>query len=123
MSKQQTPALQEAFLDMPAMIAIVRQLFDKIEEPRSLKRPTHSLTDCLASCMAIFHFCDRSMLQFERASKMDSRQRNLRRMYELNGDAPAPCRRRDSGAPSSLLAHVGLRRRLLEGFSSLQFGH
>ena len=39
MSKRQTPALEEAFLDMPAMIAIVRQLLDEIEEQRSRKRP------------------------------------------------------------------------------------
>ena len=89
MSEQQTPALEKAFLDMPAMIAIVRRLFDEIEEPRSRKRPTHSLTDCLASCMAMFHFRDGSMLQFEKASKIDSRQRNLRLMYQLNGDAPS----------------------------------
>ena len=59
---------------MPAMLAIVRRLLDEIEEPRSRKRATHSLTDCLVSCLAMFHFRDRSMLQFEQASKMDSRK-------------------------------------------------
>ena len=45
MSKQPTPALEEAFLDMPAMIMIVRQLFDEIEEPRSQLLGWHDLDD------------------------------------------------------------------------------
>ena len=68
MSKQQTPASEDAFLELPAMFAIVRQLFDEIGETRSRKRPTYSLTDCLVSCLAMFHFRDGSMIQFERAS-------------------------------------------------------
>ena len=90
---------------MPAMIATVRRLFDEIEEHTSRKRRTHTLTDCMAACLAMFHFRDRSMLQFELACKMDSRKRNLRLMYQLNGDAPSDTtmrRRQDKVDPDEL---------------------
>ena len=58
MSEQPRPASEDAFLELPAMIAIVRQLFDEIGELRSRKRPTYLLTDCLISCLAMFHFRD-----------------------------------------------------------------
>lgn len=48
-------------LDMPAMIAIARQSFKRTEEPRSRKHPTHSLDDCGAVCLSMFHFRDESL--------------------------------------------------------------
>ena len=125
MSEQQTPALEKAFLDMPAMITIVRRLFDKIEEPRSRKRPTHSLTDCLVSGLAMFHFRDGSMLQFEEACKKDSRRRNLRRLFGLKGDPPSDTtmrRRLDKVDPDevrpafSAIWHAAEERGMLKPF-------
>lgn len=87
------------------MIDVLREVFDRVEEPVGRKRPTHSLTDCLVSALSMFQFRDGSMLAFDQASRLDARRENLRNLYGLRGAAPSDTtmrRRLDRADPAAL---------------------
>jgi len=69
-------------LSMPGLLGVIRKVFVKI--PRSVKRQTISMTDCLMSALAMFGMKSPSLLAFDGPSLDDTTEHNLRTLYEVS---------------------------------------
>lgn len=77
-------------LSMPGLLETVRGCFAEIEDPRSRDNSVqYTLTDTLSSALAMFSLKYPSLLQFDRAARLDEVVRhNLRTLYGVN---EVPC--------------------------------
>ena len=122
MSTHLTPVHPEKFLDMKPMIGKLRRQFDAIDDPFTRKRPTHLLTDCLTSGLAMYQFRDGSMLKFDEASRLDAREQHAD-VYQLLGDVPSDStlrRRLDKVDPQALRAAFSVLWQVAEGAAMLR---
>jgi len=70
-------------LSIPSLIAHVRFLFEKIQDPRSLKRSDIPIVDHLMSGLAVFGLKFPSLLDYDRKRSKDATAENLRNLYMI----------------------------------------
>jgi hypothetical protein len=73
---------EKSILSATGLLSVVREVFAKI--PRTVKRQTISLSDCLMSALAMFGIKAPSLLAFDGPNLEETVQHNLKTLYQVS---------------------------------------